>query len=192
MRLTGLMTILSVFFLTGILTPGTASFAKDAPTADEFVKTLPKATGDIINNKGESIGSVDIVQGTEGVIITIKADNLPAGKRGMHFHRVGDCSDLEAFQTAGGHIMPKNKPHGYFNPGGPHAGNLPNLIVHEDGSVHVELYSDLVMINEGDAKLLDEDGSTLIIHENIDDHYTQPIGGAGGPPPGRASARACA
>ena len=28
--------------------------------------------------------------------------------------------------------------------------------------------------------LLDEDGSAVIIHENPDDHITQPIGGAGG------------
>jgi len=29
------------------------------------------------------------------------------------------------------------------------------------------------------ADLLDEDGTALIIHENRDDHLTQPIGGAG-------------
>ena len=28
--------------------------------------------------------------------------------------------------------------------------------------------------------LLDEDGSAVIIHEQPDDHLTQPIGGAGG------------
>ena len=28
--------------------------------------------------------------------------------------------------------------------------------------------------------LLDSDGSTVVIHENPDDHVTQPIGGAGG------------
>jgi Cu-Zn family superoxide dismutase len=32
----------------------------------------------------------------------------------------------------------------------------------------------------GTAPLLDEDGSAFIIHENADDHMTQPIGGAAG------------
>ena len=31
----------------------------------------------------------------------------------------------------------------------------------------------------GRAKILDEDGAALVIHENRDDHATQPIGGAG-------------
>ena len=28
--------------------------------------------------------------------------------------------------------------------------------------------------------LLDDDGSSVVIHENPDDHVTQPIGGSGG------------
>jgi len=79
---------------------------------------------------------------------------------------------------AGGHIE-KEKPHGFLHPEGPHAGNLPNLIVHDDGTAQVELYSNLVSI-DGDAfPLLDEDGSTIMIHANVDDHKTQPIGGSG-------------
>ena len=49
-----------------------------------------------------------------------------------------------------------------------------------DGTVEVELYSQLVSLTEGRANLLDADGSSLIIHENPDDHTSQPIGGAGG------------
>ena len=77
--------------------------------------------------------------------------------------------------------MPTGRPHGFLNPeGGPHEGNLPNLIVRPDGSAHVELYSQLVSLS-GDDKpsLLDEDGSALIIHANEDDHRNQPIGGSG-------------
>ena len=34
--------------------------------------------------------------------------------------------------------------------------------------------------NSGGEALLDNDGSALVIHAELDDHITQPIGGAGG------------
>lgn len=138
-----------------------------------------KAKADIINNDGRSIGSATFVQGTNGVLITIRVTNLTPGRHGMHFHNVGDCSDSkDGFKKAGGHIAPTGKPHGYLNPDGPHEGNLPNLIVGEDGVAEVELYTQLVTVSGGAAALLDKNGSALIIHENPDDHMTQPIGGA--------------
>lgn len=133
----------------------------------------------IINNSNKEIGTVKVTQGTEGVLIYIKAKFLPPGQHGMHFHSVGNCSDLEAFKSAKGHVDPHHKPHGFLNPDGPHEGNLPNLIVGKDGTVEVELYSEMVNLKEGQASLLDTDGSALIIHINQDDHYSQPIGGSG-------------
>lgn len=139
-----------------------------------------KASSALINNQGEVIGQVEYVQGNNGVIVSIDAKDLPAGKHGMHFHAKGSCKDHEHFKEAKGHIIRGDKPHGYLHPDGPHEGNLPNLIVHEDGSARVELYSELVSIrDESAAALLDEDGSAIIIHTNPDDHLTQPIGGAG-------------
>jgi Cu-Zn family superoxide dismutase len=135
---------------------------------------------DILNNNGTPIGAVTVEQTTQGVLIDLQAEALPPGYHGMHFHAVGDCSDLAAFKSAGGHVNPFDTPHGFRNPDGPHEGNLPNLVVAEDGTVEVELYSDLVTLTEGPARLLDEDGSSLIIHTNKDDHFSQPIGGSGG------------
>ena len=148
--------------------------------ANEYIGQ--KAYSDIINNSGQKIGVAHYIQGSQGVIIEIKAYDLPAGKHGMHFHRVGNCQDHKNFKMAKGHIMPTNLPHGYLNKdGGPHEGNLPNLIVHQDGTVHVELYSQLVSLKgyNNVPALLDEDGSSLMIHINQDDHKTQPIGGSG-------------
>ena len=135
---------------------------------------------DLIDNSGNAIGTVQVEQGHKGVLINLKAKNLPPGYHGMHFHAVGDCSDLAAFKSAGGHVNPFDTPHGFRNPDGPHEGNLPNLVVGPDGIVEVELYSDLVALDSGAAKLLDEDGTALIIHTDKDDHYSQPIGGSGG------------
>ena len=135
---------------------------------------------DLIDNSGNAIGTVEVEQGHKGVLVNLKAHDLPPGYHGMHFHAVGDCSDLAAFKSAGGHVNPFDTPHGFRNPDGPHEGNLPNLVVAADGTVEVELYSDLVELDSGAAKLLDEDGTALIIHTDKDDHYSQPIGGSGG------------
>lgn len=141
-----------------------------------------KAHSTIINNKGKTIGKAEYTQGNQGVLIEINLTGLPQGKHGMHFHEKGICEDIQDFKMAKGHIMPDGKPHGYLNPQGPHAGNLPNLIVGKDGSAHIELYTDLVSLRGrgGRPALLDKDGSALMIHENPDDHTTQPIGGSGG------------
>lgn len=177
-------------FLRRALLVATASFFISAPAMadDHSDKDYigQKAYSDIIDNAGENIGVAQYTQGAEGVLIEITAEGLPAGKHGMHFHEVGTCADHDHFKMAKGHIMPTGKPHGFLNKdGGPHEGNLPNLIVHEDGSVHVELYSKMVSLNGrkgewGDQPaLLDDDGSVLMVHINEDDHKTQPIGGAG-------------
>ena len=136
------------------------------------------ATATIINNDGSEIGEAKFTQGTEGVLINISITDLPPGPHGMHFHEKGTCSDHDHFKKAGGHIQ-HEKASGFLHPEGPHAGNLPNLIVHEDGTATVELYSSFVSIEGEKFPLLDEDGSTLMIHINPDDHITQPIGGAG-------------
>ena len=135
---------------------------------------------DVLNNDGDVIGQLALAQGTKGVVINLKVKGLPPGRHGMHFHAVGDCSDLKAFKSAGGHVDPDKKPHGFLNPDGPHEGNLPNLVVAEGGAVEVELYSTMVSLDSGKANLLDADGSALIVHAEPDDHNTQPIGGSGG------------
>ena len=139
-----------------------------------------RAISTIINPAGETIGEATYEQGPNGVVVYIKVSGLTPGRHGMHFHAAGVCEGGENFKTAKGHIDPDKKPHGFLHPEGPHEGNLPNLIVAADGTAEVELYTSLVSISDGSAALLDDDGSTLIIHENPDDHNSQPIGGAGG------------
>ncbi len=157
-----------------------AAFTNAYAGTDPEPAISAEARAAIVNNAGEEIGSLHLVQGPRGVLMTLSARDLPPGKHGMHFHAVGSCTPLESFADAGGHIMPKGLPHGFLHPEGPHAGNLPNLIVAEDGTVEVELYTNLLMLDRGDGAILDEDGSTLMIHTNEDDHVTQPIGGSGG------------
>lgn len=140
-----------------------------------------KAYSKIINNKGVVIGSAKYTQGSHGVLIDLSVSKLPHGRHGMHFHEVGNCKPHHSFKAAKGHIMVGGRPHGFLNPKGPHAGNLPNLVIDKSGKANIELYTNLVSLHPETKKpaLLDENGSTLMIHENQDDHYTQPIGGSG-------------
>ena len=153
---------------------GTTAWIVAAPAAAQ------QASSSLYNQNGVEIGQAYYTQGTAGVVIHILASNLSPGRHGMHFHNVGVCDGATKFKSASGHIAPSKAPHGYLHPEGPHEGNLPNLIVGPDGGVEVELYSTLVSVKDGPAALLDSDSSALVIHENPDDHVTQPIGGAGG------------
>ena len=135
----------------------------------------------IINSDGDKIGGFILTQGNEGVLLEIKLSGLKTGKHGMHIHESGTCDYSDNFNSAKGHVMQKGKPHGFLNINGPHAGNLPNLIVDKHGDAHVELYTQLLSLN-GLGKLpslFDEDGASLVIHETEDDHFSQPIGGSG-------------
>lgn len=134
----------------------------------------------LITNDGSEIGQAQITQGSTGVLIRIEATGLTPGWHGAHLHKVGDCSSSD-FTSSGGHINPTGASHGLLNPNGPDAADLPNLFVHEDGSLNAEVFTPTVALSEegGLPILIDEDGSALVIHANGDDGTTQPIGGAG-------------
>lgn len=138
-------------------------------------------TTDILNNNGENIGTIKAQKGPEGVLLTVDLRDLPPGPHGFHVHAVGDCSDHDHFKKAGAHVKEDaDDKHGLLNPAGPEAGDLPNLIVHADGTVKAEIYApDLEMGGDDEENILDADGSAFMIHANPDDHMSQPIGGAG-------------
>ena len=146
-----------------------------------YANQIEYAKATIINNQNNVIGEAHFKQGTEGVLMNLTLRGLPPGKHGMHFHVNGNCEDYKEFKGAGGHIMPSGKPHGYLNPKGPHEGNLPNLIVHRDGTANLELYTTLVSLDgrHHTPSLLKNGGTSLIIHAHKDDHISQPIGGSG-------------
>lgn len=137
------------------------------------------ARADILGTDGAKIGEAVFTQGTIGVMAEINVSNLPAGKHGMHVHSMGMCDHDEGFKTASGHVANGDKAHGYLNPEGPELGDLPNIIVHEDGTANLELFLPQLDVAGEGASLLDVDGSALMIHANPDDHATQPIGGSG-------------
>ncbi len=137
------------------------------------------AAAELVDPSGSVIGKATFEQAPTGVLIYVEVAGLPPGPHGIHLHAAGACTP--DFTHATGHINPNGVPHGLRHPDGPDNGDLPNLYVGDDGSARAEFFTTLVSVAGGDMPaLLDEDGSAVIIHENPDDHLTQPIGGAGG------------
>lgn len=138
-------------------------------------------TFDIIGVEGSSIGNVKLTQGPTGVVMRVElsAGSLSPGWHGLHFHSVGDCSDIGAFKKSGGHVGLIPGGHGLLNPDGPERGDLTNIWAHTDGSAGYEIFTEAVTLSQGEHALLDADGSAVVIHANPDDHISQPIGGAG-------------
>ena len=150
-----------------------------ALAAAPIASAADMAGADIVNTDGEVIGKAAFEQTPTGVLISVDVTGLPPGGHGIHLHAVGACTPN--FKAATGHINPDKVKHGLRNPEGPDNGDLPNLFVAADGTARAEFFTTRVSVSGGDMPaLLDEDGSTVIIHEHPDDHMSQPIGGAGG------------
>jgi superoxide dismutase, Cu-Zn family len=134
------------------------------------------AVAEVIDGKTNPIGTAQLNQLEQGVQIVVAVSGLPAGKHALHIHETGKCEP--PFESAGDHFNPTDAQHGWDNPQGPHAGDLPSIYVGE-GAVEVEFITDGVTLEDGDSSLFDDDGSAIVIHEGQDDYRTDPAGDAG-------------
>lgn len=141
--------------------------AVDAPVAAPPVS--------LINTSGQTLGTVTAAQTSGGVTLTIDASGVAHGLHGLHVHAVGRC-DPPSFETAGAHWNPAGSEHGFNNPEGPHAGDLPNISASSSGVVR----ETVVLATTSLAQLADGDGSALVIHASGDDYVTDPSGNSGG------------
>ncbi len=156
-----------------------AAACLSAPTLGSAAE---QAVARMVDNSGKEIGVATIIEGPNGIVIDFDLKGLPPGPHAVHIHSVGTCADHDhGFTASAGHLNPDGRKHGFLNPEGPDAGDLPNIYAHADGTVRAEVFSTMASLTgrDGRAKILDEDGAALVIHANRDDHYTQPIGGAG-------------
>lgn len=126
---------------------------------------------------GREVGAATFQATPAGVLLTADLSGLPAGTHAMHFHTVGTCTAPD-FASAGGHFNPTTRSHGFRNPVGPHAGDLPNIHVPESGVLRVEVLSN-VSLGPGNGTLGDADGSAIVIHALADDYQTDPSGASG-------------
>lgn len=142
------------------------------------------ASATIVDPTGSTIGWARLVEDSAGIVhVNVHVKGLTPGLHGIHIHGIAACSPT--FAAAGGHYNPLARTHGLLSPSGAHAGDLPNLIVNEDGVGHLDTTTDRVTLTSGPTTLFDMTagavGSALIIHANEDDQVTNATnGGSGG------------
>ncbi|HEV2132400.1 MAG TPA: superoxide dismutase family protein [Longimicrobiaceae bacterium] len=156
-------------------TPGTTA----QPGATTGLGTGQEIQVQMINSQGQNIGTARLAEEGQGVRIAIQVSNLPPGPHGFHIHQTGQC-EPPGFQSAGGHFAPMGRQHGFENPQGPHAGDLPNLTVGQNGRADTTVVAQNVTLREGQQNsLLQAGGTALMIHATADDYRTDPSGNSG-------------
>jgi Cu-Zn family superoxide dismutase len=126
---------------------------------------------------GKEVGKVDFTDTPSGVLMRLDLTAVPPGEHALHLHTVGKCEPPD-FKSAGGHFNPDETKHGLLSDEGPHAGDLPNIYVPESGKITIEVLAPLVSLS-GERALLDDDGTSIVIHDGADDALTDPAGNAG-------------
>lgn len=137
------------------------------------------ATAPLKNAEGKEVGSVNLTQTSQGVLINVSVKGLPPGDHAFHVHAAGKCEP--PFTSAGGHFNPANKKHGMLSADGQHAGDMPNLHIPQSGDLTVEVLNVNITLEKGKPNsVFDADGSAVVVHAGSDDYKTDPTGEAGG------------
>jgi Cu-Zn family superoxide dismutase len=155
-----------------------AGVAAQAPTAIGTTGAPVTATAVLVDAQGRGVGEARLQQTPSGVLLRLDLKNATPGVHGLHIHEVGRC-DGSSFESAGGHFSPDRRAHGFLNPRGPHAGDLPNIFVPVSTELSVEYVLRDVTLDAGARSLLDANGSALVIHAGKDDYMSDPAGEAG-------------
>ncbi|MGE4348773.1 MAG: superoxide dismutase family protein [Candidatus Berkiella sp.] len=128
---------------------------------------------------GEAIGSVTLKDTSEGMALTIRLKDIPAGEHGFHIHENPSC----AFQIQEGKVVSGALAGGHYDPhhtkihAGPgqkgHLGDLQKLIANQDNIVEQEMIAP-------DLKIADIMNRAFIIHEKGDNYSDEPLPLGGG------------
>ncbi len=154
-----------------VMAQDVGSPGSEVPQGDTVVKTSLKGLD------GSDKGTADVVASPGGVMLKVSLTGVTPGWHGIHFHEKGLCEAEGKFASAGAHAaMKADDKHGlHSHDHGPHAGDLPNIWVGADGTGKAEFFTPFI----DRSKLVDADGTALVVHAAADDYKSQPAGNAG-------------
>ena len=140
-------------------------------------QTKNTAEADFVDRAGTETGRAHLTAGPEGVLFEVEISGLTPRKWvALHIHEKGACDPTGGHESAGGHFNPDERKHGFASADGPHAGDLPNQYVGDDGILRAQIYSTMVRLDDAERGIR---GRALIVHAGSDDYRTDPAGGAG-------------
>ena len=137
-----------------------------------------RASATINDVANTTIGTATFADTPAGLLVSISVSGLGIGPHGAHLHSIGSCV-TPGFTSAGPHFNPANKEHGFLNPAGHHAGDMPNIVSPPAGVHRIEFILEGVKLT-GRGGLMDDDGAAIVIHGSGDDHASDPAGNSGG------------
>lgn len=147
---------------------GTPAFAQ---------QTKNTAEANFVDRAGKETGRAHLTAGNDGVLFEVEVSGLEPRKWvALHIHESGTCDHAGGHESAGGHFNPDEKEHGFVAANGPHAGDLPNQYVAEDGVMRAQIYATMVRLDDAERGIR---GRALVVHAGSDDYRTNPAGGAG-------------
>jgi Cu-Zn family superoxide dismutase len=172
-------------FMKGLL-PVALSVSLCALSAPAFATDEAMQTASVelflltAEGNGDAVGSIELKDTEYGLLLTPALSQLSPGIHGFHVHANGDCGPAEK----DGEMVPGLAAGGHFDPaetgqhegpyGDGHLGDLPPLIVNEDGTASLPVLAPRI-------KLKDIQGKALMVHVGGDNFADEPkkLGGGG-------------
>ncbi len=168
MRFADLSAVMGTVFSALILSAcaGEQDLPESETLSDELRPGALKA--ELIDSAGNALGTVKFDDEDGNVDVKVKVSGLSPGFHGMHLHANdnpanGDGCVAPGFASADAHLNPAGNVHGE------HAGDMPVLMVLDDGSGKLRFETDRVTL----AELT---GRVVIIHAAPDNFHNIPVG----------------